>query len=205
MRAIGNFLQGWNLVFMTAVAVAAMFVGIFAAADGSADALGLIIRITARPALVLFGLAFSASALYRLLPNAFTRWQMKNRRYLGLSFAASHLMHAAALAVWGAMYPDLFLKHTNIGVWIGGGIGYMFVITLAATSFDKAVRWMGARNWSRLHTAGSYYLWFVFTLGLVGRSIADPFYYPFAAFMVSTLLIRICARIAGNRANLAAA
>lgn len=204
MRAIAGFLRGWNLVFTTFVAVAAMFVGIFAAADGSAEALGLIIRITARPALVFFGLAFSASALYRLMPNAFTRWQVKNRRYLGLSFATSHLMHAAALGVWGVMYPDLFLTRTNIGVWIGGGIGYFFVIALAATSFDGAIRWMGARKWSLLHTTGSYYLWFVFSLGLVGRSIVDPFYYPFAAFMLAMLPIRLCARFVGSRANLAA-
>ena len=205
MRAVTDFFQGWNLVIATFIGVAAMFIGIFLAADGSAEALGLIIRITARPALVFFGLAFAASALYKLLPNAFTRWQMKNRRYLGLSFATSHLMHALALIVWGVMYPELFLKQTNIVVWIGGGIGYFFVITLAATSFDSAVRWMGARRWSLLHTTGSYYLWFVFSLGLVGRSIVDPFYYPFAAFMLSTVLIRICAYVVGKRANLAAA
>jgi sulfoxide reductase heme-binding subunit YedZ len=201
MRVLAAFFQGWNLVFATFLAVAAMFIGIFIAADGSAEALGLIIRITARPALVFFGLAFAASALVRLWPNAFTRWQMKNRRYLGLSFATSHLMHAAALIVWGVMYPDLFLKQTNIGVWIGGGIGYFFVIALAATSFDSAVRWMGPRRWSLLHTTGAYYLWFVFTLGLVGRASVDSFYYPFVAFMIATLLVRICARFMGSRAN----
>lgn len=205
MKTLGAFFQGWNLVILTAIAVGAMFLGIFIAADGSAKALGLIIRITARPSLVMFGLAFSASSLYRLFPNAWTRWQMKNRRYLGLSFAASHMMHAAALVVWGVMYPELFLKQTNIVVWIGGGIGYFFVIALAATSFDSAVRWMGARRWSLLHTTGSWYLWTAFTLGLVGRSIVDPFYYPFAAFALALPVLRICARFAGNRTTLAAA
>lgn len=205
MRAFAGFFQGWNLVLATFIGVAAMFIGIFIAADGSAEALSLIIRITVRPAIVFFGLAFTASALFRMWPNAFTRWQMKNRRYLGLSFATSHLLHAAALIVWGVMYPEIFLKQTNIVVWVGGGIGYFFVITMAATSFDSAVRWMGARKWSLLHTIGSYYLWFVFTLGIVGRSIVDSFYYPFAAFMVAILLIRITARFAGRRANLAAA
>jgi sulfoxide reductase heme-binding subunit YedZ len=204
MRAVATFFQGWNLVIATFIGVAAMFLGIFIAADGSAEALALIIRITVRPAIVLFGLAFTASALFKLWPNAFTRWQMKNRRYLGLSFATSHMLHAAALIVWVVMYPDLFLTRTNMVVWVGGGIGYFFVITMAATSFDSAVRWMGARKWSLLHTIGSYYLWFVFTLGIVGRSIVDSFYYPFAAFMIAILLIRITARFAG-KTKLAAA
>jgi methionine sulfoxide reductase heme-binding subunit len=205
MRALMALFQGWNLVIATFVGVGAMFAGIFIAADGSAEALGLIIRITVRPALVFFGLAFSAAALVRLWPNAFTRWQIKNRRYLGLSFATSHFMHAAALAVWGVMYPDEFLTRTNIGIWIGGGIGYAFILAMSLTSFDSALRWMGARKWSLLHTTGSYYLWFVFTLGSVGRSLADPFYYSFLAFMVSMLAVRVWARFANRRTNMAAA
>ena len=58
----------------------------------------MVIRFTARTSLLLFCLAFSAAALARLWPNAWTRWQRRNRRYLGVTFAASHGIHAVAIA-----------------------------------------------------------------------------------------------------------
>ncbi len=59
------------------------------------DGVRMVIRFTARTSLVLFCLAFSAAALARLWPNASTRWLRRNRRYLGVSFAASHAIHSS--------------------------------------------------------------------------------------------------------------
>ena len=65
----------------------------------------MVIRFTARTSLLLFCLAFSAAALARLWPNAWTRWQRRNRRYLGVTFAASHAIHAVAIAAFAVMDP----------------------------------------------------------------------------------------------------
>ena len=48
---------------------------------------------------VPFLLAFSASALHRIRASAATRWLMANRRYLGLSVAASHFVPSACSIV----------------------------------------------------------------------------------------------------------
>ena len=64
------------------------------------DGVRMVIRFTARTSLLFFCLAFSAAALARLWPNAWTRWQRRNRRYLGVTFAASHGIHAVAIAAF---------------------------------------------------------------------------------------------------------
>jgi hypothetical protein len=56
----------------------------------------MVIRFTART-LLFFCLAFSAATLARLGPSSSTRWQRRNRRYRGVTFAASHGIHAAAI------------------------------------------------------------------------------------------------------------
>jgi ABC-type multidrug transport system fused ATPase/permease subunit len=53
------------------------------------DGVRMVIRFTARTSLLFFCLAFGAAALARIWPNAWTQWQRRNRRYLGVTFAAS--------------------------------------------------------------------------------------------------------------------
>ena len=88
--------RGWGLTGMVALGLAAASLGLLVQADFSVEGVHEVIRFTARASFVLFCLAFSA-ALYRLWPNAWTRWQRRNRRYLGVSFAASHFIHALAV------------------------------------------------------------------------------------------------------------
>ena len=62
---------------------------------------------------VVFCLAFSAAALARLWPNGWTRWQRRNRRYLGVTFAASHGLHAIAIGCYAVMDPPGYAAATS--------------------------------------------------------------------------------------------
>src|SRR6201999_4612294 len=84
------------------------------------DGVRAVIRFTARSSLMLFCLAFSAGALARLWPNAWTRWQRRNRRYLGVSFAASHAIHAVAIIAFAKMDPAGFVEATSPASYIFG-------------------------------------------------------------------------------------
>src|SRR5204862_8042774 len=87
----------------------------------------MVIRFTARTSLLFFCLAFSAAALARLWPNAFTHWQRGNRRHLGVTFAASHALHAAAIIAFARMDPAGFAAATSLASYLFGGIGYAFI------------------------------------------------------------------------------
>jgi len=52
---------------------------------------------TARMAFPLFWLAFTASAWQTLVGSGFTRWLVRRRRHIGLSFAVVHFLHLGAL------------------------------------------------------------------------------------------------------------
>ena len=91
-------MNGWRLTGVLSLLLAAMALYLLSAQGWDAEGIRLVIRATARTSLVLFALAFTAGAMVELLPSEATRWQRGNRRYLGVSFAVSHLIHAAAIA-----------------------------------------------------------------------------------------------------------
>ena len=155
------------------------------------DGIHLFLRATARLSGLLFLLPFTASALHRLFRRPATRWAVRERRWFGLTFAAAHAWHASAVALF------LIEPHEVVSIvtGIGGGLGFLTTAALAATSNDWAVRTLG-RRWRRLHAAGSYYLWFVFTSTGAGAavSIGRPGTIALTGLMVAALGLRIYGR-----------
>jgi DMSO/TMAO reductase YedYZ heme-binding membrane subunit len=153
----------------------------------------MVIRFTARTSLALFCLAFAAAALARMWPNAWTRWLRRNRRYLGVSFAASHAIHAVAILAFAVMDPAGYAAATSVASYIFGGIGYAFIIAMTATSFDRTAAAIGVRAWRRLHLVGGYYLLFQFMVSF-GKRIPDmPLYALFLVPLVGVFALRMIA------------
>ncbi|MBI3770691.1 MAG: hypothetical protein HY271_19655 [Deltaproteobacteria bacterium] len=88
-----------------------------------------------------------------------------------------------------------------------GGTGYLFVLAMTVTSFDRTAAWLGPRRWRRLHTLGVYYLWMIFALSYVPRAlVGSPAYAPLAAGVIAALVLRLVYRPGrARRASLAAA
>ena len=95
-------------------------------------------RWTARYALLPFVLVFAASELARYVRDP-GQQLLRNRRGLGLSFAASHLIHAGAIV---GLYVNLG-KLPSVLTLVGGGLAYLFIVAMAVTSTDVARRVMG--------------------------------------------------------------
>jgi hypothetical protein len=196
-----TFLSGWRLVSTVSAIIMLVAFGIAYQYRLDVDGVRLVIRTTARSSLLLFGLAFTASALYRLWPNAWTRWQRNNRRYLGVSFAASHSMHAIAIAGFAQIDPKQFHEVVGMSTLVEGGLGYAFIAAMTVTSFDRTAAWIGPRAWRALHTTGAYYIWLGFLYIFGGAAIEEPFYRPFAAFVVLILVIRFVSIPARGRTS----
>jgi methionine sulfoxide reductase heme-binding subunit len=182
-------LQGWPLVAAAAAVSSLMAVGLVLA---SPDVGGVrsVIRWTARTSLVLFLLAFTASAAWRRWPGAWTRWQLANRRYLGLSFAVSHGIHLIAIIVFARIAPMAFDQASNPQTRFVGEIGYAFIFAMTVTSFDATAAWLGPRYWKILHTTGAWYLWLVFLLSYASRALHDPHYLIGVAAELIALAVR---------------
>jgi len=181
-----NWFEGWRLFAVLTLILIVLCAAIAGLGQFDADGIRMVIRFTARTSLLLFCLAFSAAALAQLRPNPWTRWQRRNRRQLGVTFAASHALHAVAIAAFATIDPAGFAKATNLASYVFGGIGYAFIFAMTATSFDRAAAWLGPRPWRALHLVGGYYLLLQFTVSF-GKRIPDmPLY---ALFLIPLALV----------------
>ena len=193
-----NWFEGWRLFAVLALTLLALSIWIAGMRGFEVDGVRMVIRFTARTSLLFFCFAFSAAALARLWPNAFTRWQRRNRRYLGVTFAASHGIHAVAIAAFAVMDPPGYAAATSLASYIFGSVGYAFIIAMTATSFDRTAKALGARAWRRLHLIGGYYLLFQFTVSF-GKRIPDmPLYALFLIPLVAVFALRMISMAAAR-------
>jgi hypothetical protein len=190
---------GWPLVGWSASAVAALCSATFLAAGGDEAGLRAAIRLSAKTSLALFTSAFIASSVRALWPSALTTWLLANRRYLGVSFAASHAMHLLAIVALARVASDFRLDPATL---IGGGFAYVLLAAMTATSFDRSAAWIGPRRWHLLHTTGMYYCWFIFFISYLPRALVESvLYLPFVVVLVGALVLRIIARRAAASAR----
>jgi len=157
--------RGWAITGWNALALVAMSALVLAAAGTGEDGVRMLIRATARSSALLFLIAFLARPARQLWRSELTAFALRNRRYFGVSVAASHLLHGIAIVWLFTAHPGAY--ETNLTTLVGGGLGFAFLFAMAATSSDAAVAKLGRRRWQLLHRTGAWYVWFVFAFTFV--------------------------------------
>jgi len=118
------------------------------------------LRVLTRVSFLVFMLVFVARPLHDLLHKSWTAWLVANRRYLGLSFAAWHLIHWPILGSMIAIQGwTTFYKYTHSYVVPAAAV-LVVISIMAATSSNGAMRVLGKPVWSGIHTVGLYIIWF---------------------------------------------
>jgi len=153
---------------------AALMLSLLAVAAGfylggdAAQQTQLAARYTARVAFPIFLIVYASSAIATLWPNEMIRGVLRTRRQWGLAFALAHGVHLVALITYFRVSGDT-PKTISLAL---GGPAYVLIAMMAATSNDAAMRALGVW-WKRLHRLGIHWVWLVFTLSYLGRTI-DP-------------------------------
>ena len=185
-------MNGWRVFWLLAALETALFAAALFAFGTDEPGLRALVRVTVRVSFSVFIVVYSAAPLRRLFPSPATRWLASNRRYLGVSFAWAHGLHALAIALLALLLGDAF--EANAVTVVGGGLGYLLVAGMALTSFDRTARWLGPQRWALLHRAGLHWLWFIFALNWTGAAIATSLIYlPFAALTWAAAGLRLAA------------
>jgi DMSO/TMAO reductase YedYZ heme-binding membrane subunit len=197
MNTLSSKLTGWRLFWAIGAAILLMSALLLAADSDLVEAVRTVIRATARTSFVLFLAAFVASSLATLVPNAFTRGLVRERRYLGLSFAFSHLVHMAAIVGYGLLNPQFWPGRSAL-TNTPGTIGYVFIALLAVTSFHAVSRHMSAAAWKRLHTVGIWVIAAIFGLSFFKRIPTMGVVY---AIPFSILCAAVAVRLVGKWAQ----
>src|SRR5262249_54656300 len=186
-----TWFEGWRLFAVLALALTALCIWISGMRGFEVEGVRMVIRFTARTSLLFFCLAFSAAAGAGLGRTAGAGGRRRTRRYLGVTFAASHGLHGIAIVSFAVMDPTGYAAATSAASYVFGGIGYAFIIAMTATSFDRTAQALGSRAWRALHLAGGYYLLFQFMVSF-GKGIPDmPLYALFLIPLVAVFVLRM--------------
>ena len=133
----------WKL-FVALCAVIALTTAIsYVIAPDPVQSLQYSVRATARSSFIVFLAVFTASSLARLMPATLTRALVRERRYIGLSFAFSHFLHAVLLVFYVRIAPEAFWVGRTPASNIPGSIGYALILLLVITSFKAPASVIG--------------------------------------------------------------
>ena len=185
-------LQGWRITTLVTCLIVVGLLFNFGLAGWNAPAITHAIDATGRSSLILFAIAFTASSVESLWPSSLSRWSLRNRRWIGLSFASSHFIHLGLIISMTVFFPDPFVRDQSMAQWVFGELAYGFVLLMALTSTDQAQRWMGMKTWKRLHFVGSHWIWTLFLLSYVKHVKQGPLWFclPFLVFTLALIPIR---------------
>lgn len=197
MQARREGLGGPRLVAATALGIAVLCAILLATRGAGEEGLGALARVTARVALVIFVAAYSASSLRRAWKASPSAWLLRNRRYVGLSFAVAHGFHLLAIVSLVLLLGDGF-EYDPVSL-AGGGTAYVFVVLLAATSSDRAVRALGPARWRALHRTGVHAIWFVFAVTAIPAALHSPLHFLLAGLLVAGAVLRAAAALSRRR------
>jgi len=201
MPTLMKLVRGPRLIAVATVLIAAGVILTLLLIPDPEQAWRSAIRLTARSSATLFLLAFGAAAAATLWPGKFTRWMRGNRRYLGLSLAASHTIHAFTFLSLAGQSQLLAVQVLPKGMVVLGSIGYFFIYALAATSSNKAQAILGMRWWRRLHVVGTHWLWLQFLISFVKHAPDHPEDWVGVVLVVAVMTLRIVARLKVNPAS----
>jgi methionine sulfoxide reductase heme-binding subunit len=136
----------------------------------SLDGASAATRITARVSFVWFIVAWSASALAFHWRGGWRTALLQRRRAVGLGFAAAHGVHLVALTV----YLGYFKHESSLVTILGGGLCYLGIFAMAATSNTWGIKRLGPKNWKHLHVIAGGFAALVFTNSYIGRLESQP-------------------------------
>ena len=149
------------------------------------------IRLSARISVVLFCIAFGASAFHQRVKNSFSWWVFMNRKFFGISFAFNHLLHLFFLFILQKEFHPVFDLAAKFSLF-GGGMAYVFIILMLLTSFSFFEKMISRKNWKRLHTVGGYWIWTVFMSSYSKRVWNEEWgYLPILILLIIVLLMRL--------------
>jgi hypothetical protein len=154
-------INGWGLFWLVSGPISiAMLVAMARTELSSGPAISSMIQLSVRCAVPWLYLAFAASSVQALFPGPFSLWLMRNRKYLGLCFAAAMAWQGLFILWMVTVYRDFYISEVYVlRDAIEGTIGYLFLSAMTVTSFMPVRKHMQLKTWKLLHKSGMYFLW----------------------------------------------
>jgi hypothetical protein len=159
----GTLYSGWSLFTLASLS---MSLGVLFAATrvdlSTASGVSAMLQLSVQLAVPWLYLAFAASSLAVLVPGKASRWLLRNRRMVGLSFAAGMAWQLLFILWLVFGHRQYYLEHAYSPYDLAEQVpGYIVLIAMTVTSFGPGRRLLSPRQWRGLHKGGIYFLWAV--------------------------------------------
>ena len=154
-------INGWNLFRLITVPVSMVMVLTIMRVDLSeAEGVSSMIQLSVRCAVPLLYLAFAASSFQVVFPGSFGSWLLRNRKIIGLCFAATMAWQLFFILWLVGIHTEYYVNDVYVlSDVVEGVLGYSFLIAMVLTSFKFGRSRLTPRQWKLLHTSGIYWLW----------------------------------------------
>ncbi|MCZ6759420.1 MAG: hypothetical protein O7D29_03455, partial [Gemmatimonadetes bacterium] len=163
---LSEFLQhkivnGWNLYWLITTPISIAVVIAMSGVDLSqAENVSSMIQFSVRCSVPLLYVAFAASSLQVMFPSQFSRWLLRNRKMVGLSFATSMAWQLLFILWLVGIHTQHYVDEVYLlSDAIEGVVGYTFLFAMVLTSFKFGRSRLSNKQWKLLHRSGIYYIW----------------------------------------------
>ena len=156
-----RILNGWPLFFLiAALTFVGMMAGLALIGVSTPEAVVKLIIPSVHFASPWIFVAFVTSPLVQLFPGSMSKWLARNRRYVGLSFAAGFGWQAVFIAILLVLHAPYYWEelHNSIDLLLRMA-SYIFLLAMTITSFFAVRRTMRPAHWRWLHWVGIWYFW----------------------------------------------
>jgi DMSO/TMAO reductase YedYZ heme-binding membrane subunit len=153
-------------IALAALATTAVVVSILRLEMPELERLVLLNRYLARLSFIVFVPIYAASPLAVWFPGPAIRGLLRIRRSLGLGYAIVMGAHVCGILAYHATNGSDPIEPVAFAL---GGLGFVLIAALAATSNDASVRRLGGRRWKRLHLLTLHWLWAIYAFTYLGR------------------------------------
>jgi hypothetical protein len=166
----------WNLFWLITGPISIAIVIAMVGSDlSSGEGVSSMVQLSVRCAIPWLYLAFAASSIHVLFPGMLSRWLLRNRKIIGLCFAAAMAWQLLFIVWLVSIHNDYYVEEVYVLRDVFEGIlGYFFLISMTLTSFKFGRKRLTPRQWKYLHKIGIYSLW-IYAFSVYWWAL---FYYP---------------------------
>jgi hypothetical protein len=154
-------LNGWALFGIIAALISSLVINqMFAANLSTGEGISAMIGYSVRLAVPFIYLAMAASSFNILFPGNVSLWWLRNRRYIGLCFAAGMAWQAVFIFTLSTVYRDYYAESVYyFRDELEGSVGYIFLAAMVLTSFALGRKRVDQTQWKIIQKGGIYCLW----------------------------------------------
>ena len=156
-----KIINGWPLFWLISLPISTACVIAMVQRDlANAEAVSSMIQLSVRCAVPLLFIAFAASSVHTVFPGRCSRWLFRNRRIIGLSFAAAMAWQGFFILWLVGIHTQYYIEDVYVlSDVVEGVVGYILLLTMVLTSFNFGRRRLSAGQWKLVHKLGIYWLW----------------------------------------------